>query len=323
MDKIREEEIRPKELFDHYLHLSKLDGQKLNHLDFAEISCPACNSKDSFLQFEKDNYKYRECFSCFSLYCSPRPNSEQLGQLYVNSPSSKYWSEFFFPAVTEVRREKLFKPKAQEILQMIHDKDLDVSNICDVGAGHGLLLEELGKLNPKIKLHAVEPDANSAQTCREKDITVLQTLSSDASEWKNKFDLVLSFEVIEHVFSPFEFIESLFNLTKNGGYTLITGLGYEGYDILTLQKHSKSISPPHHINFLSISGFEELFRSVGYSHVAAWTPGKLDVDIVLNSSELNPFAKALQRRGAEALEEFQQFLRKYQLSSHCWILARK
>ena len=136
----------------------------------------------------------------------------------------------------------------------------------------------------------------------------------------DRFDLVISSEVIEHVFSPEEFVRSLHQLTKPSGQVLLTGLGYEGFDILVLQEKSNSIFPPHHLNFLSIKGFEILFKRIDFKKVDIWTPGVLDVDIVMNSGVVPEFLKVLGRRQG-ALQEFQSFLASQKLSSHVWCLA--
>lgn len=283
MSGLSENEIRPKKLFEKYLELSRIDGDKLDKSQFLNIACTGCGSKNLKSQFHKNGYEFKACDNCQSLFCSPRPTQEQLNQLYIDSPSSTFWSNDFFPTVAEDRREKLFKPKAKEIVTLIQERKLEIKSICDVGAGHGYLLEEIQNLAPNIDFFAIEPDKTSAEVCRSKGITVLETVSEEASEWSNRFDLVVSFEVIEHVFSPQNFITSLSNLTKPEGFSLITGLGYEGFDILTLQKGSNSVSAPHHLNFHSIEGFKKLFLRSGFSDVDVWTPGNLDIDIVLNS----------------------------------------
>ena len=129
--------------------------------------------------------------------------------------------------------------------------------------------------------------------------------------------------MIEHVFSPRSFVTSVAELARSGGHVLLTGLGYEGFDILSLQERSNSIFPPHHINFLSILGFERLFQSCGMTDVTIQTPGKLDVDIVLNSGYGGEFMRVLAERGETAIQELQAFLVKYKLSSHIWTLAKK
>ncbi|MEQ9364470.1 MAG: SAM-dependent methyltransferase, partial [Leptospirales bacterium] len=134
---------------------------------------------------------------------------------------------------------------------------------------------------------------------------------------------VISSEVIEHVFSPRGFAESVARLARPGGHVLLTGLGYEGFDILNLQELSNSIFPPHHINFLSIKGFERLFSDCGMTDIEVRTPGRLDVDIVLNSGHGGEFMRVLAERGEEAVADLQALLVKHKLSSHIWAFARK
>lgn len=320
---MKESEIRPEELFNKYLDLSTQDGQLLDRNEFVEISCPSCGEDKSPVSFVKNDYSYKVCQACNNLFCSPRPNEEQLKYLYSESKSSAYWSKEFFPAVCEARKEKLFKPKAKKIKELLSLRNIKINTLCDIGAGHGLFLEEISKTLEEVNLFAIEPDLNSAKICEGKGIEVLNKTVENSSEWSDKFDFVISSEVIEHVYDPQVFIAGLHSLLKEDGYLLITGLGYEGFDILTLQADSKAVTPPHHLNFFSIKGFEQIFSKAGFSKFDIWTPGKLDVDIVLNSNTLNPFFNALKDRGDDALKEFQDFLVKYKLSSHVWILAQK
>lgn len=320
---MKEEEIRPKNLLDRYLELSLQDARLMDRQKFVAIDCPGCRSPQFRSKFSKNDFEYRQCDRCGSVFCSPRPTQETLLKFYESGDSSGYWANVFFPAVAEARREKLFRKKAGRIAEILSKKGLpDSLSICDVGAGYGIFLEELRAVFPKASLHAVEPGRDLAEKCRAKGFETLETYAEGARAWENRFDLVISSEVIEHVFSPEEFVRSLFHLVKAGGYVLLTGLGYEGFDILTLQEKSKSIFPPHHINFLSVEGFTTLFRNVGFRQCDIWTPGVLDIDIVLNSRLAPEFLQVMSRR-AGALEDFQTLLGRHKLSSHVWVMAHK
>ena len=71
-------------------------------------------------------------------------------------------------------------------------------------------------------------------------------------------------------------------MVKPGGYLFISTLCVDGFDLQVLWDKSSQISPPHHINFHSIKGFEKLFERAGLTDVKISTPGQLDVDIVKN-----------------------------------------
>lgn len=320
--KMKENEIRPKELFQQYLELSKSDAKAMLN-ELTDIRCPGCNSETATKVFEKNGYTFKKCQDCASLFCSPRPQEESLKNLYRSSKSANFWSEVFFPAVAESRREKLFKKKAIEIRNYLQEKSFLPASICDVGAGYGLFLEELKAILPEADYYAIEPNQRSNNVCVEKGFKALAKTAEDACEWAGLFDLVISQEVLEHVFSPMQFVSSLFRLTKPCGFCLVTCLGYEGFDILFLQENSNSVFPPHHLNFLSISGFETLFKRAGFSSVDIITPGELDVDIAINGNQDNEFLKTLSSRGEEAIRDFQTLLKKHKMSSHVWVFAQK
>ncbi|HAZ03482.1 MAG: SAM-dependent methyltransferase [Bacteroidetes bacterium GWF2_42_66] len=320
---MKESEIRPKELFQKYLELSGKDAESFDNSTFEKVNCIACDSSESKLKILKNGFDYQICTDCGTVFCSPRPTIKDLNNFYWNSKSAKFWFEEFLPKVEESRREKIFKKKALQLFSTIKEKGISISNLCDVGAGSGIFLEELKKIRDDISYYAIEPGQVSSKIIADKGFPVLQSSAETSSDWFDKFDFVVSLEVLEHVNKPLDFVLSMKNLLKRGGYCLITSLGYEGFDILTLGKDSNSISPPHHLNFPSVKGFELLFENAGFTDIQVTTPGILDVDIVLNSDKIPDFLEVLKSRGTVAINEFQEFLIKNKMSSHVWVLAKK
>ena len=196
-------------------------------------------------------------------------------------------------------------------------------SVCDCGAGSGIFLEELKKLKPEKDFSAIEPGDVSAKILSEKGIAVLKNKVEDSVAWSGRFDLVTSLEVLEHVFSPVDFVEAMNRLLDERGVCLITTLGFDGFDIQVLKEKSNSISPPHHLNFPSIKGIDILLKNAGFSETVIFTPGKLDVDIVLNSDYCPEFLKTIKTRGEQAGAELQSYLVRHNLSSHVWALGIK
>jgi SAM-dependent methyltransferase len=327
---MKESEIRPQAIFEKYLEISAQDAlaMQADSAEFPATDCPACASSHKEEIFQKNGFHIQSCLECFSIFCSPRPSQEQLKFLYAKSPSSHFWAKEFFPQVAEVRREKLFRPKAKLIFEKFQKLGFNPRTICDVGAGHGFMLEEMHAFWPSSSLYAIEPGGEMAGICRRKGFQVLEKTVEEANEWANSADLVTSFEVIEHVYEPKSMIEAIYNLVKPLGYCLVTGLGGDGFDIQVLGKESKSVFPPHHLNFMSIKGLDILFRRAGFKEVEITTPGKLDVDIIQNSlnsmhEDLPLFVRTILARDEATRQDFQKFLADHQLSSHVWVLAKK
>ena len=328
---MKEAEIRPADLFQEYLKLSAKDAKVyFEPSNRQSIPCPACGSALFLKAFNKFGFDYVECTECATLYQSPRPPLAEFEKFYNDSPSSNYWANIFFPAVAEVRRSKIFVPRVEQISSLCAENNFSPNDLIDIGGGYGTFLTLWREKYPKTNVYTVEPGAALAEVCRKKGIEVLETVAEHAIKtWAEKADLLTCFEVIEHVHNPFIFITALHQLIKPGGYALVSGLGVEGFDIQVLWENSKSISPPHHINFMSVDGFELLFKRAGFTDIKVMTPGKLDVDIVLNMIKENPslqmsrFERTLLQRGEKSRYEFQAFLAKHCLSSHCWIWAKK
>jgi hypothetical protein len=106
-------------------------------------------------------------------------------------------------------------------------------------------------------------------------------------------------------------------------------LGIDGFDLQVMWDKSGQVSPPHHINFLSVQGFERLFQRAGLVDIMVTTPGQLDVDIVRNASKRDPTLLKGQNFLRNLLTDdhhataFQHFLIEQRMSSHVWVLGRK
>jgi len=327
---MKESEIRQKDLMQRYIELS---GEDVKHFFSVggrrEIPCVACGSMDMSEKFSKNGFAYVLCRECGTLFQSPRPPLEEFEEFYRNSKSSRYWAEVFFPSVAEVRREKIIKPRAERLALICEENGLEVTKLIDVGAGYGIFLEEWRGIKPQTELLAVEPSIELAAECRNKGINVVELMLENVTGYDEYADLVVCFEVLEHVDNPLEFITVLKKMVRPGGYLFITTLCIDGFDLQILGEKSSQISPPHHINFLSVLGFEKIFNRAGLNDVVVTTPGKLDVDIVYNNMEANTellkqnlfIKKILDNK--QVSKAFQTFLSENQLSSHAWIMGRK
>lgn len=325
-----ENDIRPEALLKRYLELSEKDAE-LCFVNTArhDIPCVACGGERLEEEFKKHGFTYSSCQDCGTLFQSPRPSIEAFEAFYRDSVSSRYWAEEFFPAVAEARREKIFRPRVERLANLCRNKNITIERIIDVGAGYGIFLDEWRKTNPSNQMLAVEPSESLAGECRAKGFEVVEEIAENVSGYNSYADLVVCFEVLEHVYDPLAFVQTLARLVKPGGYVFVSTLCIDGFDIQTLWDKSNSIFPPHHINFLSVAGFERLFARAGLIDVDVSTPGQLDVDIVRNAIKREPDLMNGQRFLSRIVADqdiavnFQNFLAANRLSSHAWVIGRK
>ena len=324
---MKENDIRPANLISKYLELCEHDSRSFPGKDNSDfLSCIACGSIHFKFLFSKSGFSYSICSKCSTVYLNPRPPQSSFEVFYKNSLSSKFWSDVFFPSVAEVRRHRIFEPRVKLIHDYFLQRDFSFSSLLDVGAGFGLFLEEWRKVNPSTSLYAIEPSPSLASTCRSKGFDVFEDVVENIdSKHFPKVDLIVCFEVLEHVYNPLSFIKSLKSFLSPHGRLLITTLSFSGFDLQVLQERSSQVSPPHHINFFTLSGFKFLFESAGFSNIEISTPGQLDVDIIANyvasnvdTSFIPPFVHSI-LSSDDSKASFQKYLVTNNLSSHAWI----
>jgi len=326
---MKEDEIRKREVFNKYLELLAKDVEIFfkDHSKFIQIKCPACNSDDAEEAMTKNKFTYFICKKCDTLFVNPRPPIEMLSAFYSNSPSTTFWVNDFFLPVAETRREKIFKPRAEYISSFLGKNENLV--IGDIGAGFGLFLEELRKIKINNSFVAIEPSVEMANICRSKGLEVINNVMESVEEDKYKFDVLTSFELFEHLYNPEEFLAKVFKVLKAGGYFVFTTLNGLGFDIQVLWEKSKSVTPPHHLNFFNPWSIRLLLEKVGFNIVEVSTPGVLDWDIVEGGylhENIYPgrFFETVSKRGSqEAKNSFQSWLSNNSFSSHMRIIAKK
>lgn len=143
-------------------------------------------------------------------------------------------------------------------------------------------------------------------------------------------DVVVSFEVIEHLFSPRDFLLSCADVFSPGGLLVITCPNVRGFDIVVLQTLSNTVDVEH-LNYFHPASLSRLVGACGFEILEVMTPGKLDAELVRKKTLSGKFDLSdqpfLQQILIDEWERvggaFQQFLAANQLSSHMWLVARK
>ena len=324
---MKESEIRPKEKFDQYLRLAKIDTVSFfSDVVKNEINCPSCEQLGEH-SFKKDGFDYSECIQCQTLYVSPRPEEKAFLDYYTNSPSSKFWATTFYKETENIRREKIWKPKAKLILDELEKQNISDCQIIDIGGGYGIFAEEMQKISSH-PVTIIEPGPHLARVCRKKGFQVvekfLENVSiSDLSDGQKCF---VSFELFEHLYSPKIFLKHLIDLMQPNDIFIFTTLSGTGLDIQVLWENSPSVSPPHHLNFFNPKSVRKLMEETGYECINISTPGKLDIDILVNNKEhiKNRFWKTfIETANENQKQKWQDTIKESGWSSHMMVVCKK
>jgi 2-polyprenyl-3-methyl-5-hydroxy-6-metoxy-1,4-benzoquinol methylase len=149
----------------------------------------------------------------------------------------------------------------------------NVDRICDLGCGNGYLTGRLAALGYEVV--GVDASETGLEIARQNYANakfvkafIDQGLEHDTD--LGKFDLVVSSDVIEHLYSPGELIEAASTLLKPGSQLLI-GTPYHGYLknlVLALtgkmDSHFSVLDDGGHIKFFSVKTLSALLMRHGF-----------------------------------------------------------
>ena len=324
---MKEEEIRPQRIFDEYLRLAQEDTTTyFSNAEQVRGNCPACEEV-GVPAFVKHGFSYEICSKCLSLYVNPRPVASAFAKYYTESPSSEFWAKTFYKETADARREKLWKPKAQLIREILCRYGADKFALIDIGGGFGLFAEEIRNLcgQPPI---IIEPGPQLAAACREKSLSVIQKFLEEVEpeDLPSGHKVFVSFELFEHLHDPSLFLKHLPALMGSGDLFIFTTLSGSGVDIQALWENSKSVMPPHHLNFLNPRSIELLLARLGFESLEITTPGKLDIDILVNNPAAikDRFWKTFISTASDSEKaEWQKMISASGWSSHMMVVCRK
>ncbi|MNU79751.1 Ubiquinone biosynthesis O-methyltransferase [compost metagenome] len=148
-----------------------------------------------------------------------------------------------------------WKWEHSEFSKLIQEND----HILEVGCGQGDFIQNLLKKNATIQCIGLELNESSIKSLDRFDI-LNESVEEHSKNNKEKYDLVCSFQVLEHIADVNPFIRSKIECLKKGGTLVISVpnndsfLKYADQDILNM--------PPHHMglwNSSSLKSIEEYY----------------------------------------------------------------
>ncbi len=329
-----EDDIRPAALMRNLSAVPDIGRKRADLLsrsaEFVTIDCPACGGGEHRAEFVKNGFAYVACQGCGLVFNNPRPDQAMLAEYYADNPLYDYWNNEIFLQTEAVRQEKIFAPRVDRVLEFCRAVNIKGGTVLEVGSGYGTFGVELRSRERFDRIIAVEPTEALAATCVERGLETISRSYEDIDARTIEADVVVSFEVIEHLFAPDDFVAFCARVLKPGGLLVLSFPSMDGFDTMLLREKSGSVGGEH-INMFHAESITALLQRLGFRILDLSTPGHLDAELVrkavlqgqLDLDRQPWLQKVLITEWGRLGQPFQAFLRENGLSSHMLVAAVK
>lgn len=221
------------------------------------INCIICDSdKLTALQgYEKAHLC--QCGSCDLVFSRKTPTNEELNEYYKNYGTNSYLSPLTIKRYNELL--DAFEPFRK------------TNKILDIGCGVGYFLIEAKKRGWEV--YGTELSLESANICLEKGINIEKGTLNAKNYEPELFDVMTSFEVIEHINNPRLELKNFNKILRPGGLVYVTTPNFNSMLRYRLKAAYNIITYPEHLTYYTPKTLQTIFELSGFKKLKILTTG--------------------------------------------------
>lgn len=213
--------------------------------------CFLCNSENlKQLNGYYEKHSLIKCKNCGFIFMEKIPSPQELEEYYANY---SYNTEEIIPPTTI---------KSYNVLLNEFEKYRQTNKILDVGCGRGWFLLEAKKRGWKV--YGSEYSQTAVKLCLQSSIEMKEG-ELDLSFFKEEsFDVITSFEVIEHINNPHKELNLIYNLLRSGGIFYCTTPNFNSLMRYYLKNKYNIIEYPEHLSYYTKSTLNKVVKQNGF-----------------------------------------------------------
>jgi N-acetyl sugar amidotransferase len=216
-----------------YKFYRKYISKKNNEFYLDNDTCLICSSKDILIIEGYERAHLVKCKNCSFIFSSKKPSNEELIEHY-----NHYLRNDYLSPITVKRYNELLDSM---------EKYRKTNNILDIGCGVGYFLEQAKKRGWNV--YGTEFTDDAVRICQEKGIEMFQGVLNSDYYKSEFFDVVTSFEVIEHINNPKEELNNISNILRKDGLFYCTTPNFNSFSRRYLKDKWNNILYPEHLSY--------------------------------------------------------------------------
>ena len=253
------------------------------------VPCNLCDRDDISEIWIKDTFRYVQCRNCGLVYVNPQLEPSEIEKIYSSIYRNK--SDNKLPPTDFINY--------REILQWA-EPYRKLNRFLDTGCFNGYLLAAARE--KKWQPYGVEISDQAVQYANQiMGLNVLQSYSPHELFPEKFFDVVVLFDVIEHLSDPTSFLKEIYSLLRPGGGLYIFTPNFNSLTRRIFQKEWGVFFPWHQYYF-SPETLEKLLCKSGFNinRIQCFGIGPI--------SRSNPFRELILNQGKQKTSIKQNFL---------------
>lgn len=220
-------------------------------------SCLLCNSTDliELPEFSKDYLT--KCRKCSFVFCKRVPTNQELTDVYKGYPRNHNISPITIKRYHELL--DTFEPYKK------------TNKILDIGCGDGYFLQEAK--NRGWQVYGTEFTDNAFEIGKKKGIIMHQGVLDPQNYAANDFDIITSFEVIEHINNPQPEIHNIKKILRQGGLFYVTTPNFNSVSRFLSKEKWNIVCYPEHLSYYTTGSMNRFLKNEGFKKLKTQTTG--------------------------------------------------
>ena len=261
-------------------------------MERAPVHCILCNSTRRRELISQAEWTVFKCADCGLGFLDPRPDRNELDELYRSDYFSSHYDEGLKVGSPEMKRRLSQEDHRIRFFRGIKKQ----GRILDIGCGMGYFLHAARAFGYQVEGMDVSGDSASYV---EETLKIPVTTGSieEVTFQPESFDIITMWHALEHTPDPRVHVEKAWNWLKPGGLFVVDVPNHEGTDAIHLWDAWDGWSLPYHLYHFTPATLNALLMRFGFTPIREKRYHSQYIKEKLEKNPLvRPFARLIAKR---------------------------